>query len=86
VSKKSIKVNCHSCNGTGIYCGFMERPGEGVVCVTCSGRGYEVLKGTQFVERKRRGGVTKVRVGSGMILDDTSKINWMSYEEFQKRY
>lgn len=86
MSKIGIKIECRSCSATGIYCGFMEGPGEGVICKDCWGRGYEMLEGTQFTARRRKKNVTKVRAGSGLILDKPDKSLWISYEEFLKRY
>ncbi len=35
-----LKVNCPSCNGTGLYQGFFEDRDMAVPCWTCNGEGY----------------------------------------------
>mgnify|MGYP006898470229 CR=1 FL=1 len=82
---KSIKIECPDCRGTGLYKGFMEGPGEAVVCVRCSGSGAQELKYNEFTGRKTKTGVTKVRSGSGTILDNPGKGSWISYEEFKRK-
>lgn len=43
---KTIKVDaqCESCGGTGIYQGFAEHDGIGVVCRTCDGTGCQKIE------------------------------------------
>lgn len=86
MSKISIKIECRSCSATGIYCGFMEGPGEGVICVDCRGRGYETVSGTVFTKRKRRNKVTKVRASTGLFIDNPRTTDWIPYEEFLRRF
>ena len=81
-----LKVECQSCDATGIYKGFMEREGEGVVCVNCRGSGCITFKYKPFAKRKKRKGINRIRVGSGLILDKPRTESWFSYEEFEKRF
>lgn len=82
---KTARVACDSCSSTGLYCGFMEAKGEAVVCVSCRGTGYRTITLKPFTGRKVRHGIKKVRFGSGMILDNPSGADWMTYEEFQQK-
>lgn len=82
---KTITIECPDCRGTGLYKGFMEGQGEAVICVRCSGSGAQELKYNEFTGRKDKAGVTKVRAGSGTILDDSRKSTWISYEEFKQK-
>ena len=80
----TVQARCDSCEGTGLYQGMMERDGEAVICVNCGGKGYRIAKLTEFSGRKRRNNVTKIRNGSGTILDDTRNAKWITYDEFKK--
>ena len=82
---KSITIECPDCRGTGLYKGFMEAQGEAVICVRCSGSGAQELRYNEFTGRKDKTGVTRVRAGSGTILDDSRRSAWMSYDEFKKK-
>lgn len=84
---KKIKFNaeCDSCGGTGLYQGFMEGPGRAVVCISCRGTGCNVVSLKPFEGRKRKKGVEKVRLGSGLIVDCPGESVWFSYEEFLKK-
>ena len=39
----NLSIECPTCGGTGLYRGFMEAPGEYVVCVNCTGTGEKTL-------------------------------------------
>jgi hypothetical protein len=39
-----VKAKCKSCGGTGIYVGFGEKDGAGIVCHTCNGTGCQIIK------------------------------------------
>jgi len=80
----SIIVECRSCSGTGLYCGFVEAKGEAVVCVTCHGIGATKLSGKDFTGRKKKRGITKIRGGSGSIRDNAARATWFSYAEFER--
>lgn len=53
---------CTSCNGTGIYVGFGEHDGAGVVCYKCKGEGsvHHVIEWDDPEGRKIRKGITRV--------------------------
>lgn len=83
--RDSITMQCTECGGTGLYHGFMERPGEFVICARCGGVGGYDYKYTPFLGRKRRRGVIRVRAGSGLITDRPGPGGWFSYAEFARR-
>lgn len=49
---ESVKAECDSCGGTGVYCGFAER-GVGVVCSSCRGTGESLIKYKPFAGRHK---------------------------------
>ena len=53
---------CKTCKGTGLYVGFAERDGAGIVCYRCSGTGchHQVFEWEDFVERAASSSVTRV--------------------------
>lgn len=63
-----LKVECGSCRGTGIYRGFAEPSGVGVICVNCDGTGQETLKYTPFEGRKTRNDISIVRYSRGSLI------------------
>lgn len=65
---ETISAECDSCGGSGVYCGFAEPPGVGVICLSCDGEGARLIKYKPFKERKRRGGVKVVRRSRGGFL------------------
>ena len=72
-------AECRGCNGTGIYVGEKEKPGEAVVCIVCEGAGgLYTSVGTTYRGRKFRHGIGKVRLES---LTSPAK-DWLSYEDF----
>jgi len=79
-----IETECSSCGGRGVYCGFAEPRGTGVVCLNCEGTGCRKVKYTPFTARKRREGVEIVRrskggfIGTGVGPTGAS----VTYEEF----
>jgi len=64
----TIKTQCSACNGTGIYHGFAEPPGVGVVCLPCDGTGCELIEYTPFEGRKTRDDVEVVRLSKGGFI------------------
>ena len=58
----TIKRQCESCGGTGLYSGMGECKGAAVVCHTCNGTGCEVvqIKNTPFTGRKKKVGIKTV--------------------------
>lgn len=85
MNTQTVEFDCPACSGTGLYHGFMEKPGEFVVCVRCGGTGKVQMNYVPFTKRKERKGVKKVRFGSGTILDSTKNSEWMTYEEFKRK-
>jgi len=81
--KKSITIECPDCRGTGLYSGFMEVRGEAVICVRCSGTGAKEIHYEEFTGRRKKTGISRIRAGSGTLLDDSRKTAWMSYGEFE---
>lgn len=80
------KFECGACQGTGLYQGFMERKAEAVVCISCGGSGHRSNGSRTFTGRKPKPGVTSVRTGSGLILDNPAKASWLTYSEFARRF
>lgn len=83
MSTVKVKYECPSCGGSGLYCGFMEGPGQAVVCVNCEGTGQAVTEFKPFTGRKKKRGVKQIRFGSGLIFDDAGKAKWFTYKEFE---
>ena len=54
--KIEYDCECPACNGTGIYVGFAERDGAGVVCRQCRGAGkqHKAIEYDDFEGRKKR--------------------------------
>ena len=77
----SITVECRTCKATGLYAGFAERDGAAVVCLECDGKGYKVLKGTPFTERKKRCDIVRVFPLTGIVVTPEIK-GGVTYEEF----
>jgi hypothetical protein len=65
---ETVKAQCDSCGGTGIYRGFAEPTGVGVVCVNCQGTGCRKISYKPFTERKERRDVQTVRRSAGTFL------------------
>ncbi|TFG98703.1 hypothetical protein E4H12_05240 [Candidatus Thorarchaeota archaeon] len=80
---EKIHAECDSCNGTGLYVGFMEREGEAVVCISCGGTGRQTISYKPYTHRKGKRGIKKVRFGTGMIIDNPNG-GWFTYADFLK--
>ena len=65
---KEIRAECSSCDGSGVYCGFAEPKGVGVVCLTCEGSGCKILRYTPFSERRLIQGVVIVKRSAGVFI------------------
>ena len=70
-----IDQQCGSCSGTGVYKGFSEKDGAGVVCNTCDGTGRKLFKHFYkvFEGRKIRDDVDRVYRRTNYVLG-TGKI------------
>ncbi|HEC72088.1 MAG: hypothetical protein ACTSW7_00790 [Candidatus Thorarchaeota archaeon] len=88
-------IECSACKGTGIYCGFAEKDGIGVVCHSCDGEGEikttEEFTESRYFKRKNRKGIKLVlQYNPGMIVGVNEKLSYedwggMSYEEWKKK-
>lgn len=61
----SVDAECGACRGTGVYRGFAEPAGTGVVCLRCEGTGRKTIEYTPFKGRKRRDDVKTVCCSTG---------------------
>jgi hypothetical protein len=79
-----VKAECLACGATGIYCGFAEAKGEGVVCLDCGGTGCQVISYKPFTKRRRKKGVKVVRRsrGSFIVTGIGGTGDAVAYEEF----
>lgn len=60
------KCTCGACRGTGVYKGFRERDGLGVICSACNGKGYNTLalnEKMRLVQDEENGIVYQVKGG-----------------------
>ena len=79
----TLTVECGSCRGTGVYRGFAEPEGTGVVCLECQGTGAKTMNYTPFTGRKRRNDVHTVRRSKGgFVLSCGPTGGSVSYQEF----
>lgn len=83
---KKIETECSSCDGTGIYCGFAEPEGVGVVCLSCGGSGCQTISYKPFNRRRKREGIKTVRRSAGtLIVTGVGPVGGgVTYEEFLK--
>lgn len=67
---KSVRVDieCKECATTGIYRGFAEPLGVGVICLKCNGTGRVMLEYTPFSGRKSTDGILTVRRSRGSLV------------------
>lgn len=79
-----VQAECEDCEGTGIYRGFAEPKGVGVICLGCNGTGMQPVEYRPFTCRKTRKDVTTVRRSAGtFILTGVGHTGGsISYEEF----
>lgn len=63
-----VETECSSCQGTGIYRGFAEPQGVGVVCLNCDGTGCRTMEYTPFTGLKRRDDVRTVQRSRGSLI------------------
>jgi len=66
--QRSFEAECGSCGATGIYRGFAEPKGVGVVCLNCNGTGKVVKTYAPFAGRKERKDVQTVRQSAGSFI------------------
>jgi len=89
----TIKIECPSCNGTGVYAGMAEREGAAVVCVTCKGSGCTIYTYKDFTGLKTAKGIKRVYkhgygyfISTGDVVFGAITVNMnkegVSYSEF----
>ena len=62
---------CPACNSTGIYAGFGERDGAGVVCRKCGGTGYVLHSYTEFCGKIKRNDIKRVyQINPGILIGE----------------
>ena len=66
--KTTIKIECSSCSGTGLYRGFAEPPGVAVICLNCNGTGSSEFAYTPFSGRKTRHDIKTVQRSRGSFI------------------
>jgi len=85
---KQIKQQCEICGGTGIYVGFAEKDGFGIVCHKCKGKGFYMYTYEPFLKRKIRKGIKRVlktNPGIGLGINDKVKetdFGGITYQEW----
>lgn len=83
---ETVKAECSSCGGTGLYCGFAEKKGLAVVCRTCSGTGCKEISYTLFTGRKPKADIHTVSLSRGSFIGTGVGAHGVSigYHAFQK--
>jgi hypothetical protein len=66
--RRSIKIECNACDGTGLYSGIGESKGVAVLCLNCDGTGCDILLYKPFVKRRGRRDIKTVHVSRGMFV------------------
>ncbi len=85
--KQSVKAQCKSCNGTGLYQGFAEVKDEAVVCISCEGTGGITITYEPFERRKRKRGIQTIRFSRGAFIATGvgGAGDAMTYREFEAK-
>lgn len=83
-----ITCECEDCRGTGLYSGFAESKGEAVVCLGCAGSGCVTKTYTEFTGRKKKSGITTVRLSRGAFAATGigGHGQAMTYSQFEKKF
>lgn len=80
-----LEVECSDCAGTGVYCGFMEPKGIGVVCLGCNGTGKAYFTYYPFTRKKGKRGIKEVSLLNGKsIVCGGPKNKRIPYNIFKK--
>jgi hypothetical protein len=82
---ETIKAECPSCGGTGLYVGFAEPAEHAVICRTCDGTGCETIKYKPFEGRKRKRGVKHVLTDGGIWFARKGKQPTITVQEFYSK-
>ena len=82
---ETLKTECSSCRGTGLYSGMCEGDGVAVVCITCAGTGCETISYKPFERRRGKQGIHTVRRSRGSFISaGVGPVgNPITYQEFQ---
>lgn len=82
----TIEIQCLDCQGTGIYHGFAEPVGVGVICLECNGKGGVKISYTPFTGRIIRDDIhTVYRSRGNFIPTGIGPIgNSIAYQDFLK--
>lgn len=81
----TIKTECSSCRGTGLYRGLAEirTAGLAVICIDCSGSGCREVSYEPFVNRRQRTDVTTVQRSRGTFIAECGPVGRpISYQQF----
>lgn len=82
----TFECQCPSCNGTGLYVGYLEnQSGIAVVCHTCKGTGRitQKIEFKEFHGKKPRTNINKVvRYNPGLSLGKTLDFGGISYKDW----
>jgi len=86
MARQSVKAECSSCGGYGVYSGFCEPEGVAVICLQCNGTGCETVYYKPFVKRHRKKGIKTVTRSRGrFIVTGVGPVgSTISYTEFFK--
>lgn len=84
-----VVAECDKCRGTGVYSGFAEPEGVGVICLFCKGSGAQIVYLRRFKGRKRREDIRLVKESRGTSLavavgPDNLKPS-ITYDEFWEK-
>lgn len=84
----SVKAECQSCSGTGLYSGMCEAEGTAVICRTCDGTGCETIRYKPYAGRKRKRGIKTISRSRGsFILTGVGAVGpEMTYHEFEQKF
>lgn len=83
---RTVKAECKSCGGTGLYSGFAEPKGTAVICLECGGTGCMKITYTPFTKRRGDTGIHTVRRSCGSFIGaGVGPVGGsITYKEFQQ--
>jgi hypothetical protein len=87
----TIKQQCRSCDGTGLYSGFAEPKGTAVICLDCDGKGWNNYSYKEFAGRKHKPGIKTVSLSRGRFIvtgvgPSEFKEDIMTYAQFEAEF
>lgn len=82
----TVKAECSTCSGTGLYSGMCEKKGTAVICIECKGTGCYEFYFKPFIKRKGRRGIETVSQSRGSFIGTGvgSVGKAITYKEFQQ--